>query len=193
MIDLEKYTFVIRKTDEDEEEPFVARVIEFPYLAAYGKTPAEAYEGAVDTIKSFEEEKLSLPNPLPNINEFSGRISLRIPKSLHRKLANSAEVEGVSINQYLGNLLSWASENYYSSLQRAQIPYAMLGIPIFPRLSSTPSGTSKDITLLNLSPSYMLMQNKPDRLSIISNAPAILPKSSEQQLDNLEKRNLVNA
>ena len=109
MIDPGKYTFVIRKTDEDEEEPFVARVIEFPYLATYGKTPEEAIESAIDTIRSFEEEKLVLPNPLPYINEFSGRISLRIPKSLHRKLATYAEVEGVSINQYLGNILSWAS------------------------------------------------------------------------------------
>lgn len=117
MIDPGKYTFVIRKTDEDEEEPFVARVIEFPYLATYGKTPEEAIESAIDTIRSFEEEKLVLPNPLPYINEFSGRISLRIPKSLHRKLATYAEVEGVSINQYLGNILSWASGCYYSPKQ----------------------------------------------------------------------------
>lgn len=121
MIDPEKYTFVIRRTDEDVEEPFVARVIEFPYIAGFGKTPKEAYDIAVDTIRSFEEEKLSLPNPLPNINEFSGRISLRIPKSLHRKLATHAEVEGVSINQYLGNILSWASECYYSQIQNTLI------------------------------------------------------------------------
>lgn len=113
MIDPEKFTFVIRKTEEDEEEPYVARVIEFPYLATYGKTPEAAYEAAVDAIRSFEEEKTAIPNPLPNIFEFSGRISLRIPKSLHRKLATYAEVEGVSINQYLGNILSWASGRYY--------------------------------------------------------------------------------
>lgn len=116
MIDPEKYTFVIRKTEEDDDEPYVARVVEFPYLVAYGKTHKEAYEAAVDTIRSFTEEKLSLPNPLPDINEFSGRISLRIPKSLHRKLSHYAEIEGTSINQFLGNLLSWASENYYNRL-----------------------------------------------------------------------------
>lgn len=34
------------------------------------------------------------------VSEYSGKISLRIPKSLHKKLAEEARAEGVSLNQY---------------------------------------------------------------------------------------------
>ena len=32
--------------------------------------------------------------------QFSGRIKLRMPSTLHRDLANKAETEGVSLNQF---------------------------------------------------------------------------------------------
>lgn len=38
--------------------------------------------------------------------EYSGRFNLRLPKSLHRELAESAKDEGVSLNQYVTMLLS---------------------------------------------------------------------------------------
>jgi antitoxin HicB len=34
-------------------------------------------------------------------NEYSGRISVRIPKTLHRELVASAKDEGISLNQYV--------------------------------------------------------------------------------------------
>ncbi len=37
------------------------------------------------------------PNPS---GQYSGKLSLRIPKSLHRELVEAAEREGVSLNQY---------------------------------------------------------------------------------------------
>lgn len=36
--------------------------------------------------------------PIPS--QYNGKISLRIPKSLHRELVQEAEAEGVSLNQY---------------------------------------------------------------------------------------------
>ncbi|GHU76626.1 hypothetical protein AGMMS49992_22630 [Clostridia bacterium] len=38
---------------------------------------------------------------LATINECKGRISLRVPRSLHYRLLRSAQREGVSLNQYL--------------------------------------------------------------------------------------------
>ena len=47
------------------------------------------------------------PIPLPSYPlEYSGKFNLRIPRSLHQRLADSAEVEGVSLNQYVSALLS---------------------------------------------------------------------------------------
>jgi predicted HicB family RNase H-like nuclease len=33
--------------------------------------------------------------------EYSGKISLRVPKTLHRKLALGAKKEGISLNQFI--------------------------------------------------------------------------------------------
>jgi antitoxin HicB len=38
--------------------------------------------------------------------KFSGKFVLRLPKSLHRKLARNARKENVSLNQYAVSLLS---------------------------------------------------------------------------------------
>ncbi len=56
-------------------------------------------------IESEYEEGHSIP--LPTYPEdYSGKFNLRIPKSLHRKLAEAAKADGVSLNQYVTMLLS---------------------------------------------------------------------------------------
>lgn len=35
------------------------------------------------------------------LEEFSGKLVLRIPRSLHKALKEQAEIEGVSLNQYM--------------------------------------------------------------------------------------------
>lgn len=45
--------------------------------------------------------------PLPSHPEaYSGKFNVRLPRSLHRRLAESAEREGVSLNQHVVSLLS---------------------------------------------------------------------------------------
>src|SRR5437867_2527475 len=45
--------------------------------------------------------------PLPSQpDEYSGKFNPRLPRSLHRSLAEAAEREGVSLNQYVVSLLS---------------------------------------------------------------------------------------
>ena len=45
--------------------------------------------------------------PLPSYpEEYSGKFNLRLPRSLHRSLAEAAEREGVSLNQYVVSLLA---------------------------------------------------------------------------------------
>jgi predicted RNase H-like HicB family nuclease len=47
--------------------------------------------------------------PPPSYPEtYSGKFNLRLPKSLHRRLAETAVVEGVSLNQFVMALLSEA-------------------------------------------------------------------------------------
>lgn len=40
------------------------------------------------------------------MEEYSGKLVLRIPRSLHKSLKEAAQVEGVSLNQYLVYKLS---------------------------------------------------------------------------------------
>lgn len=46
------------------------------------------------TTVSLEEFKRSL-------EDYSGKLVLRIPRTLHKELKEEAEVEGVSLNQYM--------------------------------------------------------------------------------------------
>ncbi|MEH2192567.1 MAG: toxin-antitoxin system HicB family antitoxin [Nostoc sp.] len=45
--------------------------------------------------------------PLASSNDsYSGKLLLRMPKSLHRRLAETSERECISLNQYIVSLLS---------------------------------------------------------------------------------------
>ena len=51
------------------------------------------------------EEGIEIPEPLSEA-EYSGQFKLRIPKSLHRDLAQHSKEEGISMNQYCLYLLT---------------------------------------------------------------------------------------
>lgn len=55
---------------------------------------AEAEAMDDGTTVSLEEFRKSL-------EDYSGRLVLRIPRSLHKRLKEQADIEGVSLNQYM--------------------------------------------------------------------------------------------
>ena len=59
-------------------------------------TPAEAEGLAKAEALAAGGEGAKLPKM---VDGYSGRLVIRIPKSLHRKLKDEAEAEGVSLNQ----------------------------------------------------------------------------------------------
>jgi antitoxin HicB len=80
-------------------------VITFPDLIGCmsgGKTIEEALKNAEESKRLWMEVTLErggeIPEPAAN---YSGRLVLRMPKSLHRDLAMRARREHVSLNQYL--------------------------------------------------------------------------------------------
>lgn len=110
MNDTKNYNISIRFGSFDGEDCFEARVRELPDLVEYADTYTEAYELAVDSIsataKVFCEKNLHMPSAQTPFDDFSGRVTLRLPKSLHRSLAHKAENEGISLNQLLVSVLS---------------------------------------------------------------------------------------
>ncbi len=90
----------------DEDEEFVAACPSFPGLSAYGETEEEALKEAKLAlelfIESYQERGISLPEP-HKAQQYSGQISLRLPKSLHRQSARMANDDVISLNQFLVN------------------------------------------------------------------------------------------
>jgi antitoxin HicB len=67
--------------------------------------PAMAEEARQLWIETEYEDGEEIP--LPSYpGEYSGKFNVRIPRSLHRALASSAERDGVSLNQYVTGLLA---------------------------------------------------------------------------------------
>ena len=110
-IDPLEYNIVTRKVVVDGQPLFEARVKEFPDVREYAEDLTVAYELVVDTIQAtaeaFEQLNRALPVPMVPQDEFSGRITLRLPKSLHRLLSLIAEEEAISLNQFLVNVLAF--------------------------------------------------------------------------------------
>ena len=64
---------------------------------------AQAVANAEDAkrvwLEAAMEEGYEIPEP-DTMDQYSGQFKLRIPKSLHRRLAEHSRREGISMNQY---------------------------------------------------------------------------------------------
>jgi antitoxin HicB len=94
---------------DEESGTYTAIISEFPGCIAQGDTPQEAYEHLEVTAQDWIEAALDLEQEIPSPSQslsFSGKVLLRLPKSLHRQLALIAEREGVSLNQFIVSALA---------------------------------------------------------------------------------------
>lgn len=83
-------------TAAEIEQRFAAINAREPEVMTDEEAASLAQAQAMDngSAVSLEEFKSSL-------EEYSGRLVLRIPRSLHKALKDAAAVEGVSLNQYM--------------------------------------------------------------------------------------------
>ncbi len=92
-----------------EEGGFVAMFPDLPGCITVGDTIDEVITNIIDAKKAWIgaelEEGRIIPEP-KDINDYSGQFKLRLPKSLHRILAENSKREGISMNQYCLYLLS---------------------------------------------------------------------------------------
>jgi antitoxin HicB len=94
------YTIQIRKT----EEGYFAKVLELPGCMTWAGTFEELGPMAEDAKAAWIEDALEDGDAVPDPRQeesYSGKVNLRMPKSLHRDLAHRAEQEGVSLNQVM--------------------------------------------------------------------------------------------
>jgi antitoxin HicB len=94
----------------ESDGSFRGEIMEFPGCIATGdsapETLATLEEVAQSWLLSALERGQNIPEPIDNNNDFSGRLVLRIPKSLHKRAAWIAEREGVSLNNFITTSLS---------------------------------------------------------------------------------------
>lgn len=105
------YPILINKIYEDGEWLFTASIKELPGLIVYGETLEEVYEeielAKADWIEANLEWGREIKEPLENsLEEYSGKITLRIAKTLHRNLKERSEIEGISLNQTIVQLIN---------------------------------------------------------------------------------------
>ena len=87
-----------------ESGVITATIAEFPGCVAEGTSPSEAYDNLERIAHSWVESLVSrgLEVPLPKEErDYSGRIALRLPLSLHERAVQLAEEDGVSLNTFL--------------------------------------------------------------------------------------------
>jgi predicted RNase H-like HicB family nuclease len=93
----------------EEDGTFRAEIIEFPGCIAIGDTAPEALGMLEEVAASWLEAALdngqSIPEPMEN-TDFSGKLVVRLPKSLHKKASYTADREGVSLNQFIVTALA---------------------------------------------------------------------------------------
>jgi predicted RNase H-like HicB family nuclease len=88
----------------EDDGTFRAEMLEFPGCIATGDTAAEAMSALEDTAMSWLASALahkqSIPEPIDS-HDFSGRLVVRFPRSLHKKATLIAELDGISLNQLI--------------------------------------------------------------------------------------------
>ena len=96
-----QYRYSIQWSPEDQE--FVATVLEFPSLSWLDEDQFEALRGierlVADVIDELTQSGEQVPQPIAT-QKFSGRLNLRVPPELHRRLAIEAANHGVPLNKY---------------------------------------------------------------------------------------------
>ena len=95
----------------EEGSGFTAAIPALKGCIAFGETVEEAYDLVAEVKEAWLdialEEEWTIPEPAEeDVKEYSGRFNVRLPRYLHRRLAESAEIEETSLNQLVVALLS---------------------------------------------------------------------------------------
>lgn len=99
----------------DEDAGYIALATNLPGCSAFGETQQEALTELQRAIAAWIQAARAAGNPIPEPSppaadiSYSGKILVRMPKSLHAQLTRAAKNEGVSLNQHIVFLLTSAT------------------------------------------------------------------------------------
>jgi antitoxin HicB len=110
-LDLPYHVSVVRDENERSKAGWTARIEELPACTASAASPEEAVHRVRKAMESWISTALEQGEEIPEPRSgstSSGRLLVRMPKTLHGQLARAAEHEGVSLNQFITSSLASA-------------------------------------------------------------------------------------
>jgi predicted HicB family RNase H-like nuclease len=140
--------FVIPESDGT----FRAEIIEFPGCIAVGDTAAAALASlehvAVSWLQSVIARKQPIPEPVGN-NGYSGKLLVRLPKSLHKKAAQISAKDGVSLNQFIVSSIAEQVGYWFARQTTTQVsPNAQMVVTVYSQFGlSGPSPLAPQLML----------------------------------------------
>lgn len=106
-----QYPFLVRPLSEEDGGGWVVDFPDLKNCIGTGETEQEALQDASKAksawLTAVFEQGGTIPEP-GSCARYNGNFSLRMPKSLHRWVVETADREGVSANQWVTHLLSMA-------------------------------------------------------------------------------------
>ena len=107
--DYMKKAYRMEIVEDKDEGGFIVTYPDLPGCISCGETIESAVANAIDAKEVWLEaaigEGIEINEP-DSLDDYSGQFKLRIPKSLHKSLAEHSQREGISMNQYCVYLLS---------------------------------------------------------------------------------------
>jgi antitoxin HicB len=105
------YPFQVRPLTEEEGGGYLIEFLDLPGCMSDGATIEAAIASGADALRSWIETSREFgdavpPPSRPADDAYSGRWNMRVPRSLHRRLAERAKAEGVSLNTLAVTLLA---------------------------------------------------------------------------------------
>ncbi|MDD4324687.1 MAG: toxin-antitoxin system HicB family antitoxin [Eubacteriales bacterium] len=103
------YLIVIREFIDEGDTIFEAKIEELPGLKIYSSSLDEALCELNEAKEAWLETSLELNRPIrepkDSLIEYSGLTTIRMSRSLRKKLAELAEEENISLNAVIAQLL----------------------------------------------------------------------------------------
>ncbi|WP_434516358.1 toxin-antitoxin system HicB family antitoxin [Dechloromonas sp. ARDL1] len=130
----------VRQLAPDEAGGYVASIMEFPGCVAEGDSADEALGNLERAAQSWIEVAVANGQHIREPIDFdgcSGKLALRMPRTLHKQAAALAELEGCSLNQFIvtalahyvgGKQLSSKLEQLLHSATFAKVDFRQLNV-----------------------------------------------------------------
>lgn len=103
------YSIILHEVEDEGQKYWIAEIPELPGCKSHGSTVEDAVRSVQEAKKDWMldslEEGEQIPIPVER-DRYSGRILLRMSRSLHRALSLMAEAEALSLNQLIVTMLA---------------------------------------------------------------------------------------